>query len=192
MLGVRPDLISLAKSVGGGFPFGAFGGKREYMDLITSGAVLHLGTYNGNPLVMAAAKATLQEACSREAVEATIALNTRLVQMCDDVIREFHLPAHTVQFGAKGCVTWSKTPVRNYRDYKKCNFVIAYAQWMHGINRGVLLPPGLDEQWLVSCMHTPEDGLRFAQVFREFAEDLRSDVPVSALQSRLVPIRSKL
>ena len=63
-LGVEPDLITLAKSIGGGFPVGAFGGKREYMNLITTGEVLHLGTYNGNPLVMAAVKATLTEACT--------------------------------------------------------------------------------------------------------------------------------
>ena len=78
-LGVRPDLVTLAKSIGGGFPVGAFGGKAEYMDLITEGKVLHLGTYNGNPLVMAAVKATLTEACTRPIVEATIARNDRLV-----------------------------------------------------------------------------------------------------------------
>ena len=49
-LGVQPDLVTLAKSIGGGFPLGAFGGKAEYMDQITTGKVLHLGTYNGNPL----------------------------------------------------------------------------------------------------------------------------------------------
>lgn len=58
-LGVTPDLVTLAKSIGGGLPLGAFGGKREYMDQITMGRVLHLGTYNGNPLCMAAAKAVL-------------------------------------------------------------------------------------------------------------------------------------
>ena len=63
--GVEPDLVALAKSIGGGFPIGAFGGRREFMDLITAGRVLHLGTYNGNPLVMAAARATLAEACDR-------------------------------------------------------------------------------------------------------------------------------
>ena len=57
--GVLPDLVTLAKSIGGGFPLGAFGGRAEYMNLITAGTVLHLGTYNGNPLVMAAARATL-------------------------------------------------------------------------------------------------------------------------------------
>jgi glutamate-1-semialdehyde 2,1-aminomutase len=171
-LGVRPDLVTLAKSVGGGFPVGAFGGEAEYMGLITEGKVLHLGTYNGNPLVMAAVKATLTRACTREAVEAAIARNTRLVEACQAVIDSADLPAHTVQFGAKGCITWSRQRVRNYRDYKRSNFDLAFAQWIHGINRGVLLPPGLDEQWLISVMHDEADAMRYAAVFQEFADEL--------------------
>jgi glutamate-1-semialdehyde 2,1-aminomutase len=171
-LGVTPDLITLAKSIGGGFPVGAFGGKAEYMNLITTGEVLHLGTYNGNPLVMAAAKATLTEACTRENVEAAIGLNHQLVQACQSIIDDAGLPAHTVEFGAKGCITWSKDPVRNYRDYKATDFDLAFAQWMHGINRGILLPPGLDEQWLISVMHTEHDAMRYADVFAEFVAEL--------------------
>ncbi len=172
--GIEPDLVTLAKSIGGGFPVGAFGGKREYMDLITAGRVLHLGTYNGNPLVMAAAKATLAEACSREHTATAIERNARLVAACQKVIDDAGLPAHTVQFGAKGCVTWSTQPVRNYRDYKATDFDLAFAQWMHGINRGVLLPPGLDEQWLISVMHTDADATHYADVFAEFAAELRA------------------
>jgi glutamate-1-semialdehyde 2,1-aminomutase len=170
--GVTPDLVTLAKSIGGGFPVGAFGGKAEYMDLITTGEVLHLGTYNGNPLVMAAAKATLTEACTRENIDAAIALNHRLVEACQTIIDDAGLPAHTVEFGAKGCITWSKNPVRNYRDYKATDFDLAFAQWMHGINRGILLPPGLDEQWLISVMHTEADAMRYADVFAEFVDEL--------------------
>ena len=65
VLGVQPDLVALAKSIGGGLPIGAFGGTRECMDQITSGKVLHLGTYNGNPLCMAATKAVLAEICTQ-------------------------------------------------------------------------------------------------------------------------------
>ena len=86
-------------------------------------------------------------------------------------------PAHTVQFGAKGCVTWSPTPVRNYRDYKATDFDLAFAQWIHGINRGVLLPPGLDEQWLISVMHTDADAMRYADVFGEFVDELTRLTP---------------
>ncbi len=172
VFGVQPDLIALAKSIGGGFPVGAFGGKSEYMNLITTGEVLHLGTYNGNPLVMAAVKATLTEACTRPAVEATIARNAKLVAACDAVVQRSGIPAHTVEFGAKGCITWSRERVRNYRDYKATNFDLAFAQWNHGINRGVLLPPGLDEQWLISVAHDEADSMRYATVFAEFVDEL--------------------
>ena len=171
-LGVRPDLVCLAKSIGGGFPVGAFGGDTEYMDLITTGKVLHLGTYNGNPLVMAAVKATLTEACPQPVVETTIARNVDLVGACQAIIDRSGIPAHTVRFGAKGCITWSRTRVRNYRDYKATDFELAFAQWIYGINRGVLLPPGLDEQWLISVMHDDADAMRYADVFAEFVDEL--------------------
>ena len=142
------------------------------MDLITAGRVLHLGTYNGNPLVMAAAKATLAEACDRQATEEAIARNGRLVDACQEVIDDADLPAHTVRFGAKGCVTWRRERVRNYRDYLSGHIEVAFSQWIHGINRGILLPPGLDEQWLVSVMHDERTAMRYAEVFAEFAAEL--------------------
>ena len=169
---VKPDLVTLAKSIGGGFPIGAFGGRQEIMDLITAGRVLHLGTYNGNPLVMAAAKATLAVACDRQATEEAIGRNDRLVDACQEVIDDADLPAHTVRFGAKGCVTWRRERVRNYRDYLSGHIEVAFSQWIHGINRGILLPPGLDEQWLVSVMHDERTAMRYAEVFAEFAAEL--------------------
>lgn len=172
VLGVQPDLVALAKSIGGGFPVGAFGGKAEYMDVITQGKVVHLGTYNGNPLVMAASHAVLSQVCTPEATDDVIARNARLLTECQSIIDDASLPAHTVQFGAKGCITWSTSRVRNYRDYKATDFDLAFAQWIHGINRGVLLPPGLDEQWLISMMHSEADAMFYAEVFSDFVSDL--------------------
>lgn len=172
VLGVTPDLVALAKSIGGGLPLGAFGGKREYMDTITDGKVVHLGTYNGNPLCMAAAKAVLQDVCTPEATKAAIDLNTKLVDACTSVIDRAGIAAHVVQFGAKGCVTWASEPIKNYRDYKATDFDLAFAQWMHGINRGALLPPGLDDQWLVSVLHGESETLNYANVFQEFVDEL--------------------
>ncbi len=173
-LGVLPDLVALAKSIGGGLPLGAFGGKAEYMDQITQGRVLHLGTYNGNPLCMAAAKAVLSDVCTPETTQHCIDLNHELLAACDSIIERSGLTAHTVQFGAKGCITWAAEPIRNYRDYKATNFDLAFAQWIHGINRGILLPPGLDEQWLISAMHSHDDAMRYAAVFAEFVDELNS------------------
>jgi len=172
VLGVQPDLVALAKSIGGGFPVGAFGGKAEYMDVITTGKVLHLGTYNGNPLVMAATRAVLSEVCTPEVTAQTAALNGRLLDSCNDIISAASLPAHTVQFGAKGCITWAPQRIHNYRDYKETDFDLAFAQWIHGINRGVLLPPGLDEQWLISVVHTDAEAMHYADVFGEFVAEL--------------------
>ncbi|MFM9112492.1 MAG: aspartate aminotransferase family protein, partial [Actinomycetota bacterium] len=147
-------------------------GKQEYMDEITEGRVVHLGTYNGNPLCMAAAKAVLGTICTHDETQATIDRNSALIAELDSIISGAGLPAHTVQFGAKGCVTWAEEPIRNYRDYKATDFDLAFAQWIHGINRGILLPPGLDEQWLISVMHDESAAMRYADVFAEFVADL--------------------
>lgn len=170
--GVQPDLVALAKSIGGGLPVGAFGGSSDVMDAITSGRVLHLGTYNGNPLVMAVARTVLERICTPEVTAATIERNSRYVRACADIITAAGLPAHTVQLGAKGCVTYSVGPVRNYRDYKRTDFDLAFANWIWGINRGVLLPPGLDEQWLVSVMHSDADIDHGVEIFASFVDAL--------------------
>jgi glutamate-1-semialdehyde 2,1-aminomutase len=169
---VQPDLVCLAKSIGGGLPIGAFGGRVEVMETITQGAVLHLGTYNGNPLVMAAARAVLRDICTPAAVADVEARNHRMVESFGKIVAAAGLPAHTVEMGAKGCVTYSPTPVRNYRDYKATDMDLAYANWIWGINRGILLPPGLDEQWLVSVQHTDADIDRHTQVYEDFVSAL--------------------
>ena len=143
------------------------------MQVVVDNRMAHFGTYNGNPLVMAAAKA-VDEICTREALEAAEAINVNAMDAMDAIIREFELPAHTVGLGVKGCVTWSATPVRNYRDYKATDFALAELSWLWGVNRGVLTPPGLDEQWLVSLAHTQEDMDGLVAHFRELAEALRA------------------
>jgi glutamate-1-semialdehyde 2,1-aminomutase len=168
--GVLPDLVAVGKSIGGGLPLGAFGGSAECMDAITTGRVIHVGTFNGNPLCMAAARAVLDEICTPEETARVIERNQRFVSDYQSVLSERAMPAHTVQCGAKGCVTWSPTPVRNYRDYASTNFDLAFAQWIWGVNRGLLLPPGLDEQWLLSVAHSEQDLATALEVFTGFLD----------------------
>ncbi|WP_053383577.1 aspartate aminotransferase family protein [Leucobacter celer] len=172
-LGVKPDLITLAKSIGGGLPLAAFGGKQEIMDVVVDGRMDHFGTYNGNALVMAAASA-VDKLITPEASQRLEDLNNRTLDTMDSIIAEYELPAHTVGLGAKGCVTWSTTPVRNYRDYKATDFGVAELSWLWGVNRGVLTPPGLDEQWLVSLAHTEDDMRILIEDFRSLAQELRA------------------
>ena len=171
-LGVQPDLITLAKSIGGGLPLAAFGGKKKYMDYVTNGKMAHFGTFNGNPLAMAGVRA-IDRICTDEAMEAAEAFNMQALTRISAIIDEFELPAHTVGFGVKGCVTWSTTPVRNYREYKATDFGIAEAHWLFSLNRGIITPPGLDEQWLISLAHGQAEIDLLVEDFREFAVALR-------------------
>lgn len=91
----------------------------------------------------------------------------------DQVIQEYELPAHTIGFGVKGAVIWSPTAVRNYRDFKNTDFLAAELSWIWGVNRGVLTPPGLDEQWLVSLAHEQKDMDKLVEHWRELAGALR-------------------
>ena len=172
-LGVKPDLITLAKSIGGGLPLAAFGGKKKYMDFVTNNKMAHFGTFNGNPLAMAGVRA-IDRIATTETLGAAEALNFQALERIGDVIDQYQLPAHTVGFGVKGCVTWSTTPVRNYRDYKATDFGVAEAHWLFALNRGIITPPGLDEQWLISLAHTQTEIDILVDDFADFAKALRA------------------
>ena len=143
------------------------------MEAVVDGRMAHFGTYNGNALVMAAA-AAVDEICTQQALDEAEARNDRAMAAMDEIILAHELPAHTVGFGVKGAVTWSPTPVRNYRDYKRTDFHAAELSWLWGLNRGILTPPGLDEQWLVSLAHTDADMAMLVDALEELAVALRA------------------
>jgi glutamate-1-semialdehyde 2,1-aminomutase len=172
-LGIKPDLITIAKSIGGGVPVAAFGGKKEIMDAITTGQMTHFGTFNGNPLAMAGIRA-MDKISTKETLKSAEDLNLNALNKINETIGEFELPAHTVGFGVKGCVTWSTTPVRNYRDYKATDFKVSELSWLWSMNRGIITPPGLDEQWLISFAHGQDEIDVLTEDFRQMASALRS------------------
>ena len=172
-LGVKPDLITIAKSIGGGVPVAAFGGKKEIMDAITTGQMTHFGTFNGNPLAMAGVRA-MDKISTPETLKSSEGFNLKALNKINETIGEFELPAHTVGFGVKGCVTWSTTPVRNYRDYKATDFKVSELSWLWSMNRGIITPPGLDEQWLISFAHGQDEIDVLTEDFRQMASALRS------------------
>jgi len=172
-LGVQPDLITLAKSIGGGIPVAAFGGKKQYMDAIADNRMPHFGTFNGNPLAMAGIRGVDMVATTEALAEAE-RLNHNALDRITEIINEYELPAHTVGFGVKGCITWSIDPVRNYRDYKATDFEVAELSWLWSLNRGIITPPGLDEQWLISLAHTDREIDILVEDFRGIAAALRA------------------
>jgi glutamate-1-semialdehyde 2,1-aminomutase len=174
LLGVTPDLVCLAKALGGGIPCGAIGGTEELMGLIADGEYEQVGTFNGNPLTVAAAKMVLTEILDDAAYERLARLAKQAVAGVEQLIDEFQLPAHVVSVGAKGCVTFSEAPVRNYRDFLSIDDRWSHAHWLFQHNGGVFLPPwGKAEQWLISVQHTEEDVDRFLDNFEAFGRALR-------------------
>src|SRR4051812_3433660 len=171
--GVTPDLITLAKSLGGGLPTGAIGGNEEIMRVVEDGTVYQVGTYNGNPLGMAAARASLTEVLTPQAYAHLDMLNDRILRGCDAVIEEFSLPAYTVGAGAKGCVTFSTEKVVDYPSFKRAQDVeLTELAWLYNMNRGIFMTPGREEEWTLSVTHSEAEVDRYVEVFRELAADI--------------------
>src|SRR4051812_47371039 len=171
--GVVPDLITLAKSLGGGLPTGAIGGSEEVMRVVEDGTVYQVGTYNGNPLGMAAARASLTEVLTPDAYAHLERLNDRIVGGTQAVVDEFRLPAYAVGIGAKGCVTFSTEKVVDYPSFKRAQDVeLTELAWLYNMNRGVFMTPGREEEWTLSVTHDDAAVDRYVEVFAELARDL--------------------
>jgi glutamate-1-semialdehyde 2,1-aminomutase len=175
LFGVTPDVVCLAKAICGGLPGGAIGMTDELGALIASGQVRQQGTFNGNPLVMAAAEATLCEVLTDEGYAKLHRFNRDLMAGCDRIIAEFGLPAHTVGMGSKGCVVFSSEPILEYRDYlTKIHHELTNLAWLYHMNNGIFMTPGEDEEWTLSVLHTDADLRRYLEVFETFARDVTS------------------
>ena len=173
-LGVQPDMVCLAKAMGGGVPCGAIGGTEEVMGRIADGTYEQVGTFNGNPLTMAAARATLTGILTPEAYEHFGRLAGIMVEGSRAVVEEYDLAAYPLAFGAKGSITFSGSRVRNYRDFLKLDDRFSQAHWLFQHNGGVFLPPwGKAEQWTLSVQHSEDDARRFVGNFEAFARALR-------------------
>lgn len=173
--GVQPDIVCLAKALGGGLPISAIGGTSEVMAAIVDGRYDQVGTFNGNPLSMAAARAMLSEIMVDSTYEHLEAVEDRMRDGAERIIDEYELPAYVVTVGAKGCVTYSTERIRNYRQFLDVDGRYAYAAWLVQFNRGVFLPPWTKgEQWLVSVQHSAADVDLYLETLEVFARALRS------------------
>jgi glutamate-1-semialdehyde 2,1-aminomutase len=171
--GVTPDMITLAKATCGGYPGGAIGMTTELAALVADGTVHQYGTFNGNPLVMAAAEAALTQVLTAEAYEKLEATNAKLLERCQTVIDEKGLPAYTEGMGAKGCVVFSPERMYEYRDYlTKVDGDLATLAWLYHMNHGIFMTPGVEEEWTLSIAHGPDDIERYVEAFETFANDV--------------------
>jgi glutamate-1-semialdehyde 2,1-aminomutase len=171
LLGVAPDIVCLAKALGGGVPCGAVGGTAEVMSAITDGRYEQVGTFNGNPLTMAAARATLTEVLTPEAYAEVERLGQAMLDGSLAALERHGVPAHGYSYAMKGCVVLHPTPVSDYRGFLDVHTDLSHLHWLYQHNGGVFLPPwGKGEQWTISVQHTDEDVARFVGNVERFAE----------------------
>jgi glutamate-1-semialdehyde 2,1-aminomutase len=175
LFGVTPDIVCLAKAIGGGLACAAVGGTEDVMSHIAQNSYQQVGTFNGNPMAMAAARTTLTEILTDDAYGHFDRLRAILVDGCERVIAEYGLRAHMVALGAKGCVVFSTDPIRNYREFLRIDDRFSHLHWLMQHNGGVFLPPwGKAEQWMLSVQHSEDDVRRFVSNFEAFAAVLGS------------------
>jgi len=171
---VQPDLITLAKSLGGGVSVAAIGGTVRAMEHVATGGYEMVGTFNGNPLALAATRAMLTEVATPGAYQKIEQLRQRAETGIRRAIEDNGLTAHVVTAGAKGCVVFADEPVRNYRGFLGVDDRYSHAHWLYQHNGGVFLPPwGKIEQWLISVQHDESDVDLLVENFGTFANAVR-------------------
>jgi len=171
--GVLPDMVTLAKSLGGGLPSGAIGGTDEAMQPVEDEHVYQVGTYNGNPLTMAATRANLLEVLTPEAYEHLDRLNERIVGGCSRVIEDCGLPGYAIGIAAKGCVTFATDRIVDYATFKAYQDVeLTELAWLYSMNRGIFMTPGREEEWTLSVAHVDADVDAYVNAFGELAAEL--------------------
>ena len=158
LFGIKPDITTMAKGLGGGFPVAAVGGSREVMELIADGRYSHSGTYNSNVIAAAAVSATMDVLARPGVYEHLRKLGARLLNELQVLATEFEIPA-TVQGVGPVLQLWmSERPIKNYRDAVRHARPERFRRWWQEmLMRGVLFHPSQDENLFISTAHTDAD-----------------------------------
>jgi glutamate-1-semialdehyde 2,1-aminomutase len=171
--GVTPDMICLAKSIGGGLPLAAFGTHKRVMQLISDHKVFHGGTYNTNPVSMAAGLAVFREVLTRANYAHTDKLSAKLTEGYRKIVAKSGLQAYIASAGVNGALMLYPAEIKNYRDWLAIDVDLWRHYWFGMVNRGVMPQPyWWDEQWTISVQHTEADIDQHLAVFADIADAL--------------------
>ncbi|GAC1565606.1 MAG: glutamate-1-semialdehyde 2,1-aminomutase [Ktedonobacteraceae bacterium] len=154
--GVIPDIAVYAKAVAGGFPLSVIAGQQAVMDLIANGTVQHSGTYNGNPISLAAAEATLEQLSQSGIYEHLNALGRLLAHGARAILARYQQPAKVHQVGPMMQILFTEQhKLDDYRAVAACDVTVSDALVQELRAQGVLVLP--DGRWYLSAVHTDED-----------------------------------
>jgi len=171
--GVIPDMICLAKSIGGGLPLAAFGTHKRVMDLISDHKVFHGGTYNTNPVSMAAGLATFRQVLTRENYAHVDKLSAKLTEGYRKIVAKAGIQAYIASAGVNGALMLYPKEIQNYRDWLPIDVDLWRHYWFAMVNRGVMCQPyWWDEQWTISVQHSEADIDKHLAAFADIADSL--------------------
>jgi glutamate-1-semialdehyde 2,1-aminomutase len=171
LFGVQPDIVCLAKALGGGVPCGAVGGTEDVMRAISDGRYDQVGTFNGNPLTMAAARAVLGEILTPAAYDAAERLGRTMFDRSMAALDELGIPAYGHVYAFKGSVVFHDRPATNYREFLQIDTAVSHLRYLVQHNGGVFMAPwAKTESWTLSTMHTDADADLFVRNLRRSAE----------------------
>ena len=156
--GVKPELATIAKAMGNGYPVSALVGRREYMEYIGPGKVSHGGTYSSNPLSLAAVNATLDELKKRRVINYIRKIGSLLIKGLKDILTDYRIP-HVIN-GVPGMFQIAFTEqeqVREWRDLRKCELGRYPMMQLELIKRGVLTDADIEEPLYLSYSHDKEE-----------------------------------
>jgi glutamate-1-semialdehyde 2,1-aminomutase len=162
LYGVQPDLTTLGKIIGGGLPIGAFGGRRDIMELVApQGPVYQAGTFSGNPLSLAAGIATIEWLHGHRMIYRDLAEKTRAL--------EESLGGRSngsfVRLGSMFKWFFRTEPPDNYREVKECDTAAFGRFWKRMLDAGIFLPPSQFETNFLSAAHSDQDLITIAQAY---------------------------
>jgi glutamate-1-semialdehyde 2,1-aminomutase len=173
IFGIRPDLTTLGKVIGGGLPVGAYGGRAEIMDyMLPVGKVFQAGTLSGNPLSTAAVIATLEVLRDTNPYQELQRKSTKLAVGLEEAARAAGIPFSIGWFNAMMTFFFNPQPVTDWDVAARCD-TKRYAQYFWGlIERGVYMPCSQYEALFMSTAHTDEDIDATIQAAREVLAEL--------------------
>lgn len=175
--GVEPDLVTMAKSIGGETPVGAFGGKAAIMDQIEDGYTQHYGTYNGNPFVLRALVTALRDVLTDDAYEHVNRLGERLKAGYEDVIEDAGLVGRVENVNSQGMIEFTETPPADYREFlERIDDDFHRLFWFGMVNQGIIPHPyGARQQWTISVQHEAEHIDQSIEAFKHIAPRLADE-----------------
>ena len=172
--GIKPDLTTFGKIIGGGMPVGAYGGRLDVMQQIAPlGGIYQAGTLSGNPVAMAAGLATMRELSTHpELYMHAETMTKRLIAGLQDAAKDAGLPLATNQVGSMGCIFFTEGPVECFADVQKSDLELFRRYFLGMLDEGIYLAPSQFEAIFVSAAHSEADIDRTVEAARKVFKGL--------------------